>query len=128
MSDDFGRRLRGLRESRRLSLRGLARLAAISPSCLSRIERGRLPPPADPTIAKIAGALAADPEGLLEAAGRLPVDVRARLLRRPRLMARLVRAADALSDDRLEAFCGEVARAASDAGGDAGHPRRREAL
>jgi transcriptional regulator with XRE-family HTH domain len=110
MNDDFGRRLRGLRESRRLSLRGLARLVAISPSCLSRIERGRMPPPADPMIAKIAGALAADAEGLLEAAGRLPQDVRARVLRRPKLMARLVRAADRLSDERQHELCGTIAQ------------------
>ena len=38
---EFGERLRRLRESRRLSVRRLARLVAVSPSYLSRIERNQ---------------------------------------------------------------------------------------
>ncbi len=105
MTLEFGERLRGLRRSRRMSLRRLAPLVSISASCLSRIERGRLPPPHDRAIARIARALAAEPNPLLEAAGRLPEDVASRLLRRPRLMAKLVRLADGLPDEKLEELC-----------------------
>lgn len=42
----FGKMLRTVREQRRLSVRKLARLIGISPTYLSKIERGELPPPA----------------------------------------------------------------------------------
>ena len=102
---EFGDRLRRLREARRLSLRRLARLVAVSPSYLSRIERSHVPPPSERTIAKIARTLMIDPDDLLATAGRIPGDVAARLLRRPHVMGRLVRLADALTDERLEELC-----------------------
>jgi transcriptional regulator with XRE-family HTH domain len=42
----FGKMLRAIREQRRLSVRKLARVIGISPTYLSKIERGELPPPA----------------------------------------------------------------------------------
>ncbi len=108
--EDFGEQLRRVREARRLSVRRLARLVAVSPSYLSRIERSHVPPPSDRTIARIAGILAIETDELLAAAGRVPEDVVARLLRRPRLMAKLVRTADGLPDDRVDALCGDLER------------------
>ncbi|HET9794455.1 MAG TPA: helix-turn-helix transcriptional regulator [Thermoanaerobaculia bacterium] len=107
---EFGERLRRLRESRRLSVRRLARLVAVSPSYLSRIERNHVPPPSERTIARIARALTIETDDLLAAAGRMPEDVGARVLRRPRLMAKLVRLADALPDEKLDELCGELER------------------
>jgi transcriptional regulator with XRE-family HTH domain len=77
----------------------------VSPSYLSRIERSHVPPPSERTISRIARALAIEPDELLAAAGRLPEDVASRLLRRPRLMARLVRLADGLPDEAIEDLC-----------------------
>ena len=105
VNTQFGDRLRRLRESQRLSVRRLARLVAVSPSYLSRIERSHVPPPSERTIARIARALAIEADELLAAAGRLPEDVASRLLRRPRLMAKLVRLADTLPDDAIEELC-----------------------
>ena len=109
-SGEFGDRLRRLRAARRLSVRRLARLVAVSPSYLSRIERGHVPPPSERTITRLARALSIEPDELLAAAGRLPEDIGARLLRRPRPMARLVRLADGLSDDELEELCRRAER------------------
>lgn len=46
----FGERLRERRAELRLSLRDFALRAAMDPGNLSRIERGRVPPPQDPEI------------------------------------------------------------------------------
>jgi len=110
MNGEFGDRLRRLREARRLSVRRLARLVAVSPSYLSRIERSHVPPPSERTIARIARTLMIEADELLATAGRVPEDVGARLLRRPRLMAKLVRLADALPDEKLDELCGELER------------------
>ena len=85
-----------------MSLRRLARLVGLSPSYLSRVERGRVPPPSHRTIAKIARVLQVPPDELLAAAGLVPEDITARILRRPQLMGRLVRYADGLDDARLD--------------------------
>ncbi len=105
---EFGGRLRHLREARRLSVRRLARLVAISPSYLSRIERSHVPPPSERTIARIARALTVETDDLLAAAGRVPEDVVARILRRPQQMAKLVRLADALPDEKLGELSGRL--------------------
>ena len=107
---EFGDRLRRLRETRRLSVRRLARLVSVSPSYLSRIERNHVPPPSERTIEKIARTLLIEADDLLATAGRIPEDVAAKLLRRPQLMARLVRIADSLSDEKVRDVCGELER------------------
>jgi transcriptional regulator with XRE-family HTH domain len=107
---EFGERLRRLREARRLSVRRLARLVSVSPSYLSRIERSHVPPPSEKTIAKIARTLMIEPDDLLATAGRIPEDVAAKVLRRPQVMARLVRVADGLSDEKVSEVCGELER------------------
>lgn len=107
-SGEFGERLRRLREARRLSVRRLARLVAVSPSYLSRIERNHVPPPSERTIARIARALAVETDGLLATAGRVPEDVVSRVLRRPQLMTRLVRIADGMPDEKLKELAGRL--------------------
>lgn len=107
---EFGDRLRRLRETRRLSVRRLARLVSVSPSYLSRIERSHVPPPSERTIAKIARTLMIEPDDLLASAGRIPEDVAAKLIRRPQLMGRLVRIADGLPDEKVRDICGELER------------------
>ena len=101
----FGRILRSLRSNRRLSIRRTAALAGVAPSYLSRIETGKVGPPPERTIVRIARALHSDPEPLLALAARIPEDVSRKLARRPRLMAELIRCADHYSDDQLERLC-----------------------
>ena len=101
----FGRILRSLRSNRRLSIRRTAALAGVAPSYLSRIETGKVIPPPERTIVRIARALHSDPEPLIALAARIPEDVSRKLARRPRLMAELIRCADHYSDDQLERLC-----------------------
>jgi len=60
----FGETLRELRTAQDLGLRETAILVGISPTYLSRIERGKENPPKPETIKALAKALAADPDVL----------------------------------------------------------------
>ena len=88
----FGRTVRLLRESRDIGLRELCRAVGISATYLSQVERGQLAPPSEAKVRAIAKALGADPEDLLERAGRVPSDLDAVIRRHPREMAALLRA------------------------------------
>jgi transcriptional regulator with XRE-family HTH domain len=98
----FGLRLQDLRRARRLSIRRTALLAGISDTYLSRLERGTVPPPAHSTVTRLAAVLHADVDELDALAVRIPDDIQARVLRRPRLLNDLIRSADRLKDDELE--------------------------
>lgn len=103
--ESFGYQLRLLRRGRGLSIRRLAKLARIDAAYLSRIERGRLPPPRQPAIARLAIALQIEEHELTTLASRLPEDLSLTLRRRPQLMMRLIRAGDRFSDDQLGRIC-----------------------
>ena len=60
----FGETLRKLRVSQEMGLRETAAAISISPSYLSRIERGKENPPKPEVIKALAKALAADPDVL----------------------------------------------------------------
>jgi len=72
--------LRSLRRQAGWSLRGLAERVGVDFSYLSKIETGALPPPAAPTIDKLARALRQQAEALLRLAGKVPNDLSAILL------------------------------------------------
>lgn len=60
----FGDTLRELRVAQQLGLREMAGKVGISPAYLSRIERGKEPPPSPEVIKALARVLAADPDVL----------------------------------------------------------------
>lgn len=60
----FGETLRELRTAQDMGLRETALLVGISPTYLSRIERGKENPPKPETIKALAKVLAADPDVL----------------------------------------------------------------
>jgi transcriptional regulator with XRE-family HTH domain len=101
----FGRTLQVLRLGRRLSIRRLAALVGVSPSYISRIERGEFPPPATPAITRLSRVLDVERELLLTLSDRVPDDVLDVVRQRSRLVARLLRAANRYSDDELEQAC-----------------------
>jgi len=72
----FGEKLREYRRAAGLSQRVLARLVGVDFSYISKVENGRLPPPAADTIVKICGVIKTDPEELLALTGKLPSEVR----------------------------------------------------
>lgn len=72
----FGERLRELRLDRDLNQRKLAGQVGINFTYLSKIETGKLSPPSQETINKLADALDADADELLILANKVPDDVK----------------------------------------------------
>ena len=94
--DTFGDYVRFVRERRRrndraFSVRQVARRIDVEPAYLSKIERGRTPPPSERTIRRLAAELGEDPDVLLAMAGKVSRDLQEIVLRRPRLFADLLR-------------------------------------
>jgi HTH-type transcriptional regulator, competence development regulator len=104
----FGDAVRNARTGKQISLRRVARLVAISPTYLSKIERGEQPAPADEKIVKLAEQLGCEPDELFLLAGRLPVDVQNAILAHPREMSALVRGAADLPPVAIEKLTREA--------------------
>lgn len=103
MATDFGDHLRKRREARRaqdprFSLRQLAARIGVEPSYLSKVERGQEPPPSEARVVQLAGELGEDADVLLALAGKVSTDLQEVIRRRPRLMARLLRALSEMPD------------------------------
>jgi transcriptional regulator with XRE-family HTH domain len=73
----FGELLREKRRSAGVSQRELAAHAGLDFSYISKLENGRIPPPAADTVVAFCRILKIEPEELLAAGGKLPADVRA---------------------------------------------------
>lgn len=80
---DFGERLRELRKHRGLSQRDLAGLVGIDFTYLSKIEVGRMDPPSEAVIRKLAQSLGADADELINLAGKVPKELKAVLGENP---------------------------------------------
>src|SRR5688572_9049611 len=93
----FGDAVRNARVAKQISLRNLARAVAISPTYLSKVERGEFPAPADDKIFKLADELGCDADELFALAGRVAADVQNAILAHPREMCTLVLAATELT-------------------------------
>jgi HTH-type transcriptional regulator, competence development regulator len=76
MDQAFGPALRDRRRSAGLSQRELAARTGLDFSYISKVENGRLPPPAADTIVALSRVLAISPEDLLALTGKIPSDVR----------------------------------------------------
>jgi transcriptional regulator with XRE-family HTH domain len=76
MTESFGTELRKYRRQAGVSQRELARRIGIDFSYISKVENGRLPPPAADTVVKICEVLNIEPNELLALTGKLPSDVR----------------------------------------------------
>jgi transcriptional regulator with XRE-family HTH domain len=74
---DFGERIRELRRERNLSQRDLAAKIGIDFTYLSKIEVGRMEPPSEPVIRRIAQELGADEDELINLAGKVPKQLKA---------------------------------------------------
>lgn len=78
-----GRRLRQLREARRLTQSGVARAAGIRPTYLSRLEHDHDAHPSAELLAALATILGGDVDELCALAGRVPPDIYTYLTRSP---------------------------------------------
>jgi transcriptional regulator with XRE-family HTH domain len=95
-NETFGERIRRLREARKgsgpgFTLRGFARAVGVSPTFISKMERGHFNPPSAETVKRMALLLGVDPDGLLALAGKIDPDLAAIISQKPRAMARLLR-------------------------------------
>jgi len=97
----FGKTVRELRVKRGLGLRRFARQLGISPTYLSKIERGDFPPPAEAKVVAIADALGADRDVFLAMAGRVASDLAAVIRQHPRELGRFLRLAQHLSSHQI---------------------------
>jgi transcriptional regulator with XRE-family HTH domain len=93
----FGALLRREREAKEIGLREMAKKIGVSPTYLSKIERGDFDPPAEDKVRRIAEILGRDPDELLALAGRVASDLTEIIRQRPREMADFLRAAKELT-------------------------------
>lgn len=73
--NEFGKRLKERRREAGLSQRRLAEIAGVDFSYISKLENGRLPPPAAATVVRMAKIIGCSDDELLAAARKLPMDV-----------------------------------------------------
>ena len=72
---NFGERVRELRKEQGMSQRELADRAGIDFTYLSKIENGRMEPPSEEVIRRVAGALDTDADELIVLADKFPSDL-----------------------------------------------------
>jgi len=112
----FGKTVRVLRLRRGIGLRTFARQLGISPTYLSKIERGDFPPPAEDKVVSIADALGEDRDVMLALAGRVASDLAAIIRRHPRELGSFLRSVGLLTPVRI-AQLAETARLEAIGGG-----------
>lgn len=93
----FGALVRREREARDIGLREMARMICASPTYVSKIERGELPPPAEEKVRGIAEIIDQDPDELLGKAGRVSADLVEIIREQPGEMAALIRSCQGLT-------------------------------
>ena len=98
----FGDRVRALRRAEEFGLREFAKKMSMSPTYLSRVERGEVPPPAEKKVVAIAQALGQNPDELMALAGRVPSELREIILQNPKGMADFLRTAKSLSPGQIK--------------------------
>ena len=79
------------REDARFSVRQLAARVGVEPSYLSKVERGRLAPPSEATVQRLAEELGENPDVMLALAGKVSTDLQQVIRRRPELFSQLIR-------------------------------------
>ena len=95
MGEDFGRYIRERRlalghTGTQYSLRQVATTVGVTPSFLSKVERGELPPPSEETIKRLAASLGENSDVLLAMAGKVSSELKGVILKRPQLFAELI--------------------------------------
>lgn len=107
----FGALVRREREAKEIGLREMAKMIGFSPTYLSKVERGEVPPPAEDRVRRIAEILDRDPDALLALAGRVASDLTDIIRRRPREMADFLRAARGLTAEDMARLARQAQKA-----------------
>ncbi|MCC6751519.1 MAG: helix-turn-helix domain-containing protein [Deltaproteobacteria bacterium] len=95
-------------EDERYSVRQVAARIGVQPAFLSKVERGEQPPPSEGKILALARELHEDPDVLLALAGKVSTDLQQVILRRPQLLAELIRQLKDLPDHAVLRLVREV--------------------
>lgn len=98
---EFGQKMRKLREAKGISLRSFADRVDLSPTFISKVERGEFAPPTEERIKAIARELDEDVDDLLALADKVPSDLNQIIRENPREMADFLRTAKGLSAGEL---------------------------
>ncbi len=106
----FGPTIIAWREAKEIGLRRFADLVGMSPTYLSKVERGDFPPPGEEKIKAIAKALEKDADEVLALANRVASDLSEIIQRTPREMATFLRAANGLTPKELERLTRQAER------------------
>ena len=101
IDNNFGNKVRNLRIERRISLRKFAAKVGMSPTYLSKVERGDFAPPAENKVIAIAKALEQDPDEFLALAGRFSSDLKDIIQNKPKVIAGLLRKTKGLSPEEI---------------------------
>jgi transcriptional regulator with XRE-family HTH domain len=96
----FGETIRYRRKMAGFSQRRMAFRLKITPTYLSKIERGELPPPSAEMIIKIAAETGLSADFLFALAKKIPPDVQQILLRDVMTWAEVIRSLDAFDGDQ----------------------------
>jgi transcriptional regulator with XRE-family HTH domain len=95
----FGAHIRQWREERELGLRQFAKAVGVSPTFVSKMERGLGPLPGEATIRRMAVFFDKDPDELLAMAGKVATDVLVIIIKEP-AYAHFLRAHHHLTKDQ----------------------------
>jgi DNA-binding XRE family transcriptional regulator len=107
----FGALVRREREAKGIGLREMAKKIGVSPTYLSKIERGDFAPPVEGKVRKIAEIIGHDPDELLALAGRVASDLTDIIRQHPRKMADFLRAAKGLTADDIARLARQAQKA-----------------
>jgi HTH-type transcriptional regulator, competence development regulator len=107
----FGALVRQEREAKEIGLREMAKKIGVSPTYLSKIERGDFDPPAEDKVRKIAEIIGRDPDELLALAGRVASDLTDIIRQQPRGMADFLRAAKGLTAEDMARLARQAQKA-----------------
>jgi transcriptional regulator with XRE-family HTH domain len=97
----FGEYIRHWREERGVGLRRFAKAVGVSPTFVSKMERGLGPFPGEATLCKMAAFVGKNPDELLALADKVATDVLAMITKEP-AYARFLRAHAHLTKDQWE--------------------------
>ncbi len=90
----FGETIKELREEKGLNLRGFAKEMLLSPTFISRLERGEDVRPSEEKVKRMAKFLGADENELLALAGRVSTELQDIIRKHPKELAAFLRTVD----------------------------------